>query len=308
MKILLLADVRGWAWDRNAQYIKKYLPQYDIDIGYINNGGLSLKFKDFKHVHGMGWLPVKHFSKTVSAGVCSHNHELRNQPWERYFPHYRALTVNSLFLKDQAEKYNNNVFYCPNGVDESLFVPSCNPRCGNFVVGWVGQLTVGQFNIDKCKDIDIKGYTNVLLPLVDRLKDKGVEFKIISNNYKNALSYDEMPKFYNDIDVQICTSFREGTPNPMFEAASCGKALISTRVGAITEFIEGSQGGILIDAYNSMDDIPKTIDAFESCILKLKEDRNQCYIMGQKNRLAIEKEWTWEIKAQCWIPLFEMFS
>ena len=41
----------------------------------------------------------------------------------------------------------------------------------------------------------------------------------------------EMLDFYNDIGTLVCFSESEGTPNPILEAAACGRAVLSTKVG-----------------------------------------------------------------------------
>lgn len=310
MKILLVSDVIGWAWDRNAKALIKYLPEYEIYQGFEKCSKQHIRWhksrvSDFDHVHCMGWTIGMSCANEVTAGVCSHNHYLLDHPWRTLFPRYQALTVNSPSLIDMVKSVQNNVYYCPNGVFHDLFVPVKKNRTKEFVVGWVGQETHGSFDRKNNPSIDIKGYQHVLLPLMDRFQGTNVRFKILKGNYLNCVPYDKMPLFFDDVDLQICTSFREGTPNPMFEAASCGKPLISTNVGAISEFINESGGGIIIDSYDGMDQIPHTIDRFEQEILKLEGDRDFCEYMGNKNRANIEKNWTWEIRAKAFIPMFE---
>jgi len=39
-KLLAIADVRGWAYDRRAQALKKYAPDdFEVDIAYIIEPG-----------------------------------------------------------------------------------------------------------------------------------------------------------------------------------------------------------------------------------------------------------------------------
>lgn len=305
MKILLIADVPRWAWDRNADALIKYLPQYELSKGYFRHFR-RLDFTKYDHVHSMGWLPARGMAPKLSGAVCSHNFELRNEGGETAFPQFMALTANSPFLYEKVKPYNEHLFYAPNGVHEDLFLPCFKERDKKFVVGWVGQETSGGLTMAECGRIDIKGYQAVLLPLIERMKKyPDIEFKLCTNNHKNAVSHEEMPKFYKDVDCQICTSLAEGTPNPMFEAASCGKALISTNVGAISECITNAGNGFLIDAYKSRADLPSVIDQFETLILKLKNDRDLCEEMGKKSRETIEKNWTWKERAKQWIPLFE---
>jgi glycosyltransferase involved in cell wall biosynthesis len=308
LKILLLPDVKNWAWDRNADALIKYLPQYDFDKFYFK-GKLPSNWEEYDHIHSMGWLDAKFVSDKVTAGVCSHNFELRNQNGEGYFDRFKYLTANSRILYDIVSKYTDRVLYAPNGVHEDIFTPRIKTPKKKFIVGWVGQKTTGGLNLYNNSSIDIKGFSLVLEPLMQRLSNnKNIEFKILSNNYKNCVSHDKMPDFYNDVDVQICTSLREGTPNPMFEAASCGKPLISTNVGAISEFIKDNHGGYLIKEYQYQQDLERVINEFEEKILLLYNNRDIGLGMGMINRLKIEKDWTWKERVKPFDELFNMFK
>lgn len=304
-KILLVADVPGWAWDRNADAIIKYLPEYEV-IKQYGTGRLPSNANEFDHIHCMGWLEATSIANIVTAGVCSHNFQIRDQKPELHFNKFMYLTANSKILYHITKQYTDRVVYAPNGVHEDLFTERIKKPEQKFIVGWTGQKTEGGLSIDKGNKIDIKGFNLILKPLQERLKKhSNIEFKILSNNYKRAIPHHDMPDFYTDVDLQICTSFREGTPNPMFEAASCGKPLISTKVGAISELLDESGGGFLINAYNSEADISQTIDAFEEKILYLYDNRELGLEMGIKNREIIEKEWTWKNKVNNFRMLFD---
>ena len=77
-KVLLVIDVPNWAWDRNADNIKKNLPDYDIQKVTIKRFRRSPEkfLREFDHVHFMGWTLGRQWAGKVSAGVCSHNYEL----------------------------------------------------------------------------------------------------------------------------------------------------------------------------------------------------------------------------------------
>ena len=45
------------------------------------------------------------------------------------------------------------------------------------------------------------------------------------------VTFGDMPEWYSHIDVLICASESEGTPNPVLEALACGVPVISTHVG-----------------------------------------------------------------------------
>ena len=291
MKILLVPDVPNWAFDRDASAVIQYLPEYDIDKCFASDFHKSM-IKDYDLVHFMNWWDAVGLSKRISGGVSSHNFEiLRKKKAHKAFPNYRGLIATSKILYDKVKDHNNNVFCAQGGVHEDLFVPVYKEPQKEFVVGWVGQAG---------GKTDIKGHAKYLEPLMKSLRSHAdIRFKILSNNHTNARPYSEMPEFYTDIDLQLCTSLAEGAPNPMFEAASSGKALLSTRVGAISECIDNGVSGYMVDFESNV------VAEMKEKILFLKNNRNVCRSMGIEGRRIIEEDWTWKKRAQNWKPLFD---
>jgi len=306
MRILLVADVPKWAFDINMDAIIKCLPQYKIDKAYSSQFNSDF-ISRYDHVHFMNWLEAKQYAPMVSGGVASHNFELlHKRDSDIAFPKFKALLVTSQILYDKVKGHNPKVYYAPSGVREDLFVPVKKTDDRKFVVGWVGQKTFGGLNLQEADRIDIKGYNLILKPLIERLKKyPDIEVKVLDRWYTNAIPYELMPRFYDDVDCQICTSLAEGTPNPMFEAASCGKALISTRIGAVSEFIQHDVNGFMVDSYDKREDLENRIGQFETYILMLRNDRKLCREMGTKSRELIEGAWTWRDAVKRWIPFFE---
>ena len=304
MNVLLLTDVDGWAWDLKAKELKKHLP-YSIDI--IKQSNFSKKLiNNYDSIHSFGWM-ISSENSRISTAISSHN-------WRMAFlgdaksniPKFNGLSCVSRELYDIAkvEKLNKNIFLCSNGVDEQLFTPSKKTINKNkFIIGWISQKTNGSLDRRPC---DMKGYQHILLPLIDRLKEyNDIEFLIHTNDSSNAINHSMMPNMYNNMDLYICTSLFEGTPNGVFEAASSGIPVISTSVGCVPELIRGGHNGILLDSYKNKNEAINTINSFIRNILFLKENRELCKIMGINNRIEIEKNWTWKKKSNQWIPLLE---
>ena len=57
----------------------------------------------------------------------------------------------------------------------------------------------------------------------------------------------EMVEFYHSLDVYVCASRSEGTPNPCLEAAACGLPVITTAVGNMPELIRDGHNGFLVE-------------------------------------------------------------
>ena len=80
----------------------------------------------------------------------------------------------------------------------------------------------------------------------------------------------------------------DGTPNPMLEAAAMANALVSTRIGNMSEFIDNAQAfppGILVERDTS---------ALEAALAWCLVHKTDVLDMGMQARLHVERAWTWE--------------
>ena len=101
-----------------------------------------------------------------------------------------------------------------------------------------------------------------------------------------------MAEFYNSIGTIICYSESEGTPNPVLEAAMCGRPVISTNVGNVPELMSKIDRFEPVTSYRSLLSMVKK---YGSGI-----DLNN---IGSEIGNAASKEWAWESKAQNFIGL-----
>ena len=262
----------------------------------------------FNLVHMFGWIGGRDIASHITTGISSYNHEVRHwQMAQQKLPRFRAIAAASRDLCDRLkeQKLNNNIYCTPNGVDHTLFYPKNNKR-GMFTIGWVGQPTGGLLGLNINGPSDQHGYEHVLTPLKERLKEyPSMRFISVERNYTNALPHDQLNSFYNECDCVIHPGYLTGTPNPIFEAAACGCAVLCTRIGAAQDMIQDGINGYLIDSYKDEEGAKRTIEAFMKKILFLKDNRDLCNEMGKKSREIIEKDWTWEKRAQAYLPVFE---
>jgi glycosyltransferase involved in cell wall biosynthesis len=308
MKILLLYDVKGWAWYLKANAIKLNLPEYDIHVK-CQNEFTPKDLTTYDTIHFFDWECGIGFAKhvNVTTSVTSHNHELLNWDYAKVnIPKFSAISCISKEIHDRLKSQGlNKVLYtCQNGVNDKLFFPKSKPDNSKFTVGWVSQRTSGGFQ--KGGKIDIKGYQHVLLPLKEKLKQyTDIDLIEHSETWKTATPHSDMPKLYHKFDVLISTSFLEGTPGSIFEGAATGLPVISTAVGCVPELVTNMHNGILIPTYKDAAEATARIDDFIKWILYLRDNRDICRKMGEANRIEVEKNWSWAIKSKCWIPVFE---
>lgn len=114
---------------------------------------------------------------------------------------------------------------------------------------------------------------NVLGELVD-IKiygHKEIEVTGIDRYYqKNIVNPTELMQVYQNADILLITSYREGFPVVIKEAMSNGVVCISTNVGSICEHVITNENGFIVEN----DDENYIINKFAEIITKLSQDRD----------------------------------
>jgi glycosyltransferase involved in cell wall biosynthesis len=286
-KILLLPDVPGWAYDFCADEIMRYLgdrykfekkflkdvpdvrpAEYDVVFDFCSSlSHFVKKFRDNKKTIASirSYVDIKKYAKHYTFHFLN--------------THYTAISILCEGMRYLIPQDAVPIFYTPLGVDASLFRPMSHKH--EFTVGFAGKCRrpSKRFNLVK-----------------KAAHEAGVRLHIAD---RGQFSHVEMPHFYKKIDCYICMSeYRsEGGPNSVIEAASCGKAIVSTDVGVVSDIIKQKEGGILVPF--------EDVDALVSAIKKLKNDRDLCKQMGEQNRQTALKGWTWEQQVKNYEKLFD---
>ena len=222
-------------------------------------------------------------------GVCSHA-EVEGDRAEEGLRILRdwgraVFAVNrQLYQKCQA-LLNVPIVYTPNGVDTRFYHPAADRRPGTVMrVGWTGSL----FNANG----PLRGYYNVIVPAVRSIS--GVELVTAAREHLWR-GPDEMRTFYHSLDIYLCASSNEGTPNPCLEAAACGVPLLTTRVGNMPELVLHGVNGFFAE---------RDIEDFARKMCLLRDDPDLRIAMGQRIHQDIQ-EWDWSIRSQPYRQLFE---
>lgn len=187
----------------------------------------------------------------------------------------------------------------PDGVDTGRFFPRPNERACHagsedmrFRIGWVGNSVWGK----QSQGYDVKGYTRLFQPMIAELEARGlkVEARVADPQVKH-IPFEDMPEFYSDLDVFVCTSAMEGTPNPVLEAMASGIPVVSTDVGIVFEAFGDKQKRFMF-----RDPSPQ---ALASAVAELIADENLRASLCEENRTRIG-EWAWEERARVWWPFW----
>ena len=308
-KVCCVFDIPGWAWHRKASALQKHLNDDFRKFTIVKNKSFHKGlFAKYNLLHMFGWMDRRKLAgkyKGLTAGVSSHNFiALHPEKAKHYMPKYSALTAVSKLIYHEllARKLNKNIYYCPNGVDTDQFRPGKKTQnTDKLVIGWLGQPSGSGFS--RSEGWDAHGYHNLLLPLMDSLKDKkDIHFEILARTHKNAKPWDAMFGWYHNIDIMLHVGVLTGTPNSIFEAAASGKAGISTAIGESPQLIKTTYNGHLVPRVCSKEDAKRCVEDIRALILKLNQ--SDVEEMGKNARKEVEEKWTWEQRAKAYIEVF----
>lgn len=274
-KIALLADVRNWAWARKAEQLRANLSDhFDFEYACLYAHprpdplpkGCDL-YNTFEVFQARGLPPGLPYVTGMTAHVW--------ETWEKQYgpgtvrkwaSGARAFHANSRLLEAEMRTLlERPICYVPNGVDEKFFHRTRAHRGSRLVVGWVG------------KPNPRKGSHLVR----EACALAGVELRTVERTHRNAFGAEQMREFYQDLHVLAVQSDMDGTPNPALEAAACGVAIVSNRIGNMPEFVDGNNGRLVERNARSLADALRSISA---------EDAVR---MGEAARATIEADWTW---------------
>ncbi|MFN3244563.1 MAG: glycosyltransferase [Planctomycetota bacterium] len=305
-EVLYVVDSRGWAHDHKAHNLIRCLqPKFNGRVVYqesltgedIDRADVVViwYWRQLMSFEGLGEALTRNRHK-LAMGVCSHNElegELREAGLDilRRLPH--SVFTHSELLEHEVRPLlpDTRPLCLPNGVHAGFFQPRAGARApGPLRVGWAGSLD----NFGP----DMRGVSTVIRPAMSLLAQghPGRFQLLLAAREERLRTPAEMRTFYQGLDVYVCASRVEGTPNPALEAAACGVPIVSTRVGNMPELIEHGQSGILIERD------PRALAAALMLIEQRPELRER---MGLRLRERIESAWDWQQRARGFARMFD---
>ncbi|ASW01799.1 glycosyltransferase family 4 protein [Paraburkholderia aromaticivorans] len=111
----------------------------------------------------------------------------------------------------------------------------------------------------------------------------------------------DMPGLFNDVDVIVLPSYREGLPKSLIEAAACGLAIVTTDAPGCNEVVnDDGKNGLLVPVRNA--------SALASAIRRLEEDRALCLTLGNAARERALLEFDERIVIRKTIAVYEQLT
>lgn len=281
-KICLVCDIPNWAFDIIAQKVKRNLEnKFDIRIDYYDMREKPDEFYEFLEKNDDADLIHFFWRKSLiqMETECFKNKVISSgRNVDEYINEKRKKistgVYDFLFLDEEGintyknifNKYSSNYYVSskrlykeyeklaevkkPNGVvhdicDGANFKPINIERFANFnrelVIGWVGN------SATKFNGVDLKGFHTIIKPVIQELIEEGYNIKeFYADRNERWRTTEEMPEYYSEIDLCLCTSIHEGTPLPILEAMYCGVPVMTTDVGIVREALGEKQKEFII--------------------------------------------------------------
>lgn len=293
----IIYDVDGWAYHNCAKGLAKYAPpDFRITMSPIRRNGERIEDALL-----IGDEPVDLFFDLVGSTISRLRPLARDRGWDARFigafSNGWPLHLNSLsrtYRDSDAVLISSrsywealgpaaDTFTLPYGVDPTIFGVRNPPEERAPKVIWTGS----HFHRT------VKGYDDIILPLADRLREKGIAFeaRLVDSYGSDRFPIEQMADWYNGATVILCASRAEGTPNPPLEAAACGCTVVSAPVGNMPELIRSGENGFLVE---------RSVEAFAEGI----EKAIAAYPRLSRQIVEDIRPWLWDRRAERFFEVF----
>ena len=326
----IVIDEEGWAYYNIAVQLKKNITNMDIDIFYSKYADsiveLFFVLKNYDLVHVV-WRGILQFLTPETISYELQRYGMTYHEFEKDFLRQICLTAavyDHLYLDENTsgitnqilslvdeytvcsekliEIYNERFEKKPaeeitDGVDLGMFYPQNLSRFNEadkreIRIGWVGNSVFWGNRSD-----DLKGVYTILNPALEELQAEGHNIrKFFADKQERVIPHEKMRDYYSEIDIYICASRIEGTPNPVLEAMACGVPVISTDVGIVPEAFGEFQKQFILEK--------RDVECMKNKIRKMISDPENMKRCSQENLRQIQK-WSWEGKCGQYERFFE---
>ena len=199
-------------------------------------------------------------------------------------------TVSSArLLKIYSDRYEKKpAGEISDGVDLDMFYPQNLERFDDIngrpvVIGWVGNSVFWGNRAD-----DLKGVHTILIPAVDELQREGENVtRLFADRQERIIPHSEMKDYYSKIDIYVCTSRIEGTPNPLLEAMACGVPVITTDVGLVPEVLGEFQKQFVLER--------RDVECLKDAVIRMIGSPDNLKRCSEENLRQIQ-DWNWKQK------------
>jgi L-malate glycosyltransferase len=190
----------------------------------------------------------------------------------------------------------NEVRVIQNGIDHDFFMPV--PKGQNKVI-----------QVLFCGNLTMRKGAQWLIPIAELL-NPGIEI-IYTTGLRaagsltkhsrlrciGAIPHQQMPQVFQQADILLFPTVREGLSLAAIEAMSCGLPIVASNCSSLPELIEDKKGGFLCQVGDVL--------GFAEKINLLADDAKQRKEMGTYNRVKVEEQFTLKKMVNSYKELFE---
>ncbi len=222
------------------------------------------------------------------SGSIQRLHYATDLKWFTQISLQRAtkMTSVSLFtanLVRQDLNYQAEIKVIYNGVDTSQFTPRKKPMKKALKVLFAGNLTRRK-GVDLLPKIATRVQSHIRILYTSGLRTQKIlsESPILKN--LGYIPYENMPALYQEVDILLFPTVREGFALVVLEAMACGLPVIATNCSSLPEIVINGKGGFLCELGHA--------DDFAEKINLLANSPKLCLEMGEFNRARVETLFT----------------
>ncbi len=275
-------------------------PRYDLvhvfPRGYLNLIGTPMlsQYARFLGLHDEQFLDRYLRPSCVTTGVYDHlfsdadGIRSRRRVFNQVVAAYSVCSEKLARLYAAAESIRAPAAVIEDGVDLTLFRPADLDRFDTagtreIVVGWAG-------NSAWLSEVeDFKGLHTILRPAVEQLRMEGERIRLhLADRQAGQRPHAEMPAYYAGLDVYVCASKIEGTPNPVLEAMACGVPVISTDVGIVPQAFGPQQRDFIL--------AERSVECLKQALRRLLAQPRLFHVLSRENQASI-RGWSWQAQA-----------
>jgi glycosyltransferase involved in cell wall biosynthesis len=224
-----------------------------------------------------------------------------------------AVCSTSLDMANEIRKYyksEKDITITPFGVDINKFIEKAPILQKNYItIGVIKNLNkiygidylVNAFSIlGKETNKDIR-----LMIVGDGVERENLKNLCIELNIENKVTFTgkidnvKVPEYINMMDVVCIPSLRESFGVAAVEACACGRPVVSTNVGGLTE--------IVFDDFNGYTVEPKNSSLLKEKLKILIEDENKMREFSVNARKVVEDKYNWTHNAETMKKLYDSF-
>lgn len=284
-------------------FVKFYFTKRNYDLYHIHVASRGSTFRKGHYVD-----VIKKWNKKVILHVHGAQYlvffnEISEKKKNRVIEILKKSDMVIALSQDWKEKFDqtfglNNCFVLENGIDMERLAPAMQDQAAHqksFVtLGRLGQRK-GTYDLVEAIDIARKTVPDIKCYLagdgeVEKVKEL-VRTKHLEKNIEVVgwANFDKKLELLKSVSTVVLPSYNEGLPMSILEGMACGKAIISTTVGAIPEVVK-EDNGILIE--------PGDVQALAQALIECAQNLQFMNSISKNNIKKIDGEFSMKMMHQ----------